>query len=153
MTDSFVPWDTSLGAAPAAPTPEMVLERFAERQLVPPAAYVAFVRAHGGERFRSGTSEIADSTGAMVELGTVYHYDPDQPRYLIDDLWGQTIDELDEKIVPIMTTNYSGLVCLDFRATHDDPPVVTYDFEALPERQIVRIATSFSQLLEKLGLD
>jgi hypothetical protein len=153
MTAEFVPWDAAHGEAPQPVSAAVIEQRLAERGVAAPPAYVAFVQAHGGQRFRAGTNEVTDAHGNPVGLGSIYHFDPEQPRYLIEDLWEQTAGELDPKLVPVMTTDFGGVVCLDYRAGDGEPSVVMHDFEAVPERQTVPIATSFSDLLRKLGLD
>ncbi len=152
MIAEFAPWDAAHGPRPRPVSAAVIEERLTGRSSPAPPAYVQFVRAHGGLRFRSGTNEVLDLHGNPVGLGRVYHFDVDQPRFLIEDLWEQTASELDPGLVPVMTTDFGGLVCLDGRAGAGEPAVLVHDFEAVPEQRTIAIATGFSDLLRKLGL-
>lgn len=147
----MMPWDATSGPAPAQVPPTVVERKLAERGVAPPPGYAEFAVANGGKRFASGQNYIRDKErGEPTGLSTVFHYDEAQPRYLAADIWEQNEGELDPKLVPIATTNYSGLVCLDYREGAD-PKVVSYDFEAVEGREITLLGDSFQDFLARIG--
>lgn len=146
----LAPWDAARGPAPSAVPPAVIVQAMQARGVAAPPAYVEFVRSHGGKRFRTGANRLEDARGQMVGLGVVYHFDAAQPRYHIAGLWAQVEDEIDRRLVPIFSTDYSGLVCLDYRQSATNPAIVTFDFEAVPENRIISLAPRFEALLAKL---
>lgn len=139
------------------PSPEIVAEAKIEETIAaegyrPPPAYVRFARESGGTRFPSNCRFITNrDSGEIVGIGSVYHYDERVRQYWVKDVWEQTEGELPEGLLPIASTEFAGEVCLDFRATPEDPPVVLYDYEAMEGRAITRLAPDFAAFLEAIG--
>lgn len=147
----MVPWDAVDGPAPAPVPRGTIMRELAARGVSAPPSYAEFAAVNGGKRFPAGRNLVLDKMGATwIGLGTVLHFDPRQPRRSAADIWEQVAQELGPKLIPIATTNYAGMVCLDYRRG-EPPAVIGYDFEAMAGREITVLADSFEDFLCRIG--
>lgn len=148
----MVPIEPRDGRHPAVVAPAAVESRFAERGYAPPPSYVAFAAANGGTSFPSSRRYVRNlDTEEAVGVMTVYHYDRDFFRSSVDDVWEQTDRQLPSGLVPIASTEFGGQICLDYRSARAEPTVVLYDYEAIPGREVGRLAASFDAFLAAIG--
>ncbi|MEE4537508.1 MAG: SMI1/KNR4 family protein [Erythrobacter sp.] len=140
------------GAAPALVAEAQIEENMAAAGYKPPASYATFARENGGKRY-SGPNRFVRNldSGEPIGLSTVYHYDPRVPLYSVQDIREQVAGLLPEGLFPIISTEFGGEVCLDYRGGDDQPSVVLYDYEAQEGREIGRLAPNFPAFLEAIG--
>lgn len=147
----MTPWDSSDGLPPAPVAPGVIEARLRGRGAAAPASYVRFAIDNGGKRFAPPDKYVRGPDGNPIGLSTVYHHADNQPVYAIEDVWAETGEELGDALVPIMTTDFAGLVCLDYRQGPADPGVVVYDFEAVAAKQVMPLAKDFEAFLAGIG--
>jgi hypothetical protein len=145
--------DFQHGAAPAAAQEQVAVLFQRESGAAPPAGYAAFAAQFGGTRFPSNRRYIRNpETGEDVGVGTVYHYDARIVQYFVQDVWSQTRPQLPFGLVPFASSEFGGEVCFDYRAGPiAQPPVVLYDYEAVPGREVTRLADDFRSFLARIG--
>lgn len=144
-------------ARTSPPTEEDVAAVAERLQVSLPGDYRAVVLRHAGET--PSPARIPAGRGS-APFGVLLSpaVDPDGPdasygvlaQAAVLERWAGDRPGL-SRLVPVADTTGHELVCLDFR-TAGEPAVVlvNLDYPAVDERAVIRVADSFSDLLERL---
>ena len=145
--------DFQQGTIPAAAEAQVIEIFQRESGAPPPNGYSDFAARLGGTRFPSAWRYIYNpETGEDVGVGTIYHFDTRVRQYSVPDIWAQTRSQLPTGLVPFATAEFGGEICFDYRAGPiAEPAVVLFDYEAVPGREVTRLAENFEQFLSRIG--
>ena len=115
-----------------------------------PQDYLRVARVNQG---RKPQPDYFDTTDGGSVISCLLVFEKDHFEYILERMWlmeGGLSPDIVPFIVPFAEDPAGNLICFDYRAGPENPTVVFWDHEANAKRRIQAIASSFTDLLDKL---
>ena len=116
-----------------------------------PQDYLRVARLNQGRTPEPGCFDLADGDRSCINSLLVF--EEGHSDYIPGRLWlmeGGRPNSGPSVIVPFAWDAGGSLICFDYRSDPENPTVVFWDHEANAKRRIQTIASSFTDLLDKL---